>query len=503
LLVYAAVITGLLEGLEEYFSFLSDIGEAIRGLFPSDIVTESMIEVAKFLGDHAAIGAGIIGISIIWTTYSSKIVDIPSDANHNNLPLLARTSFRVVMSLLQLFTFNMLSRDRISSIVRSNAEAALVAVDMLALALLAKNLGLMPSFIEISLFSVIVLFSVSLICFGVGIYTMSAGQADQSKPIAIQRDGSTWVNASAADRTWWMISLRLLEPWLIFYFSLELISFLIFDSQNHSLGFLFGASLMLYPLVRQHGINSIADAIFKTQRHYSTTRDVNNEPEDPFLGWSDVGDIFLALLRLILIISMIYAAILVVWIVVKPFSVSPSLDSIITLIVGVAGLCSLPAIFLSRWWLGKIASVFDWLGENKNAFEFTAVAILIAAIAPMFTEISIAVNQTSFQVIDDVCKIYNLGIRENHAHAAQVVVFLTCALFWSLLVAKLGTGDSSVGETPVRWIDYAHASRWTVVARPLTIMILSVVVVYLVNSWIIKGYEKFESDRPVACSSTD
>ncbi|MGF7171163.1 hypothetical protein FHS91_002853 [Sphingobium xanthum] len=502
--VYALLISGLLEGLAGYFAFLKILGGWLKEAFAIYAFPEVMAEVAGFLQDHTAVAAGVLGLAIIWWTYSTKIVDTPGDADPDGLPLLARTVYRIAMTVARFATFNKVSEADLQAFFRANAEAALVAVDMLALALLAKNLGLMPSLISISGFAVIVFVVVAAICFGVCSWCHRMGYTNRNRVTVSSHNGKTWIDAAGIDTNWCMISLRLLEPWLIFYFSLELISYLLFGKQVHSIGFLFGASLMLYPLVRRHGLGAIVAATVATRMAYEGKEDQPaGSIANTTIRWRDIWQMLRALGLAFAFSMVVFLALCVIWMFYRMVYDDPSLDSLVALVLNLTGLLSLPAIIFSDGWRRRVGILFDWVDDNRQAFQFTILAVFIAALAPVFQEVSVIGAQRSFAALASACKFYGLGVNENHAHAAQVVMFLLWLLLWATLLPRFAdrapVPAGEAGQRPPRWADIAERGDWAHIMKPLAFMMLSLVFVMMGNQQVFAIYDSYEAARPGHC----
>jgi len=504
LAIYALVITGALNGLSVYFSWVTLFANWVEGLSLPFDVPRAIRAVALFLQDHTQIIAGVIGIAVIWWTYSSKIVDVPSEGDSDQLPLLARTVYRIFMSSVRLITFKKVPEYSLKRFFRRNAEAALVAVDMLALALLAKNLGLMDSFGSISAFASIVFVAVSIICFWVALATRQQ-PIDKVQIIKGPKSSNElYVHSKAINQKWWMVTLRLMEPWLIFYFSLELISYLLFGKQVHSIGFLFGASLMLVPLVKTHGLDAIIDSVVKTQKIYQDGKEeLEQSASSAEMKASEILILFKSLIQLVLILTGIFIFLVLIWYFYKPIDDTPSLDSLIGVLGGLIAFLSIPIVYLSPKWKALIGRLFDWCCENRLAFNFTMIAIVVAALSPIFEQITLIETGNVDRVIREQCAYFRLGIVRNHSHAAQVIVLLLAGILVISILNKIRNKEGKPEEKEFGlWEELAMSNRNGAFARALLFIFGILLVTIFINEGLNNLYNTYEESRPAICETT-
>ena len=142
--------------------------------------------------------------------------------------------------------------EKLSGFLHSQAQAALVAVDMLALAALMKAMGYLEVLEHQLSLVAIVFMTVCFICLFVG--GVGAKALREFSKVA-ESSGDHGERALQ----WLIITIRLAEPAFIFYFVLDLMSFLIFERKFHSVGFVFGSILLLFGLVRLHGLIRIVE----------------------------------------------------------------------------------------------------------------------------------------------------------------------------------------------------------------------------------------------------
>lgn len=99
--------------------------------------------VSESLTIHAPVVLGILALCILWTTYSDKIVSVPSTGTLAGLSPLPRLIFNGLDLLFRLVPRAKLSEATLARLVYWQAQAALVAIDMLALATLLKSMQLL------------------------------------------------------------------------------------------------------------------------------------------------------------------------------------------------------------------------------------------------------------------------------------------------------------------------------------------------------------------------
>ena len=491
LLVYSLVITGALDFLKISFRFVDVVADLLRNLNFFDL-PDIINEVSIFVVQHIDVAAGIFGLAIVWSTYSKKIVDEPTSGSASDLPPLARFVLSVVSIFARLIMYSKVSRRGVENFINSNIQAALVAVDMLALALLIKNLGLMESAVNIFSMSLVIMITVTTICYLVGIVSIKNILNEPGKlKIRVQSNGVTYMSAEYLPSAWLRISLRLIEPWLIFYFCLELISYLLFNSQEHSLGFLFGASLMLIPLVRQHGLREVCEKAI-----------VNSKPEmiapEKLLSWRDMIPFIVEIARWLGIVCLIFICLVGVWSQIRPFTSSRSLDTILTAIFAATSAICIIFILLPTPFRKSIGEFLDFISNQIQAIVFAAIGVAVAAMSPIFTQITFAAGQDKFESMPKVCRYYLLGISENHAHAAQVVAFLLFIIAWVFSCRYILHQENHVVGNRT-WKSLSGQANSALLAMPFGIAIALCIPLYFLNEGIILNYEKFVEFKPKAC----
>jgi hypothetical protein len=190
-------------------------------------------------------------IILVWMTYSSKIIDRPLAPDANSLPRWMRLAFVPLQRVLASDTFNL------------NLQAAIVAVDMLALAALIKATEKAADMGEKVLMTLIVGVSVFSLTLGAAFlarHKMAASPASTGAP-----DEPTEISKTLA-RLWILVTLRLMEPLLIFYFLLQLLAHMSTGMHIDSPALLLAAALMVVAIVQRHSLAKILDAVRATEK---------------------------------------------------------------------------------------------------------------------------------------------------------------------------------------------------------------------------------------------
>lgn len=189
---------------------------------------------------------GGVAVLLVWMTYSSKIVNQPIIPEISSLPWWMRPLFRG------------LSRALSNKILIMNLQAALVAVDMLALAALMKaseeTSDVAEKIVMIAVIGIAVLFF-TLCSIAFAKWRLSE---DQTYMDGSGDQGS--VEGRKEARMWILITLRLVEPLLIFYFLVQLLATMATGIKIDSPALLFAAVIMVVAIVQMHGLARICDA---------------------------------------------------------------------------------------------------------------------------------------------------------------------------------------------------------------------------------------------------
>ncbi|MEP4311015.1 MAG: hypothetical protein ABJ364_14830, partial [Lentilitoribacter sp.] len=452
LLTYGLFISGFIS----LFEVNLDAIIALFSEFDEVYILRRIPSVVGFLQEHFIIIAGMIALVVIWQTYQDKITDQPASATRNNLGTLAKYVFDLFEIVIRAFAGSRYTKDEIRIILRSNIEAALVAVDMLALAILANRLEMMDTVPKILGFSAIVFSIVACLCFLAGRWGIRnfvnsdeavryrAQASDNENPV--EKDNWNFegkfidnVTGSYLQKNWWLITLRLLEPWLIFYFALELLSVLLFDEQTHSPGYIFGTSLMLYAVVKSVGLDRVVFAAI-------ADHDPSTTPSGVREAGRSVLEIAIGLITIIIVAPLvffvaIFFACLVIAITWEVYVVlyqedKPAFDAMLFFTATCINVMMLGLQFASGRAREVVAKSLDWLEENYFGFVFSLAAIVIAVAVPIVHSLQEGVaNNPKLKIFSQ--EFFVIVVEDMHVHAAQVLVSLLWIFLLSLMLPAL------------------------------------------------------------------
>lgn len=186
LFVYISVISGLFKFAPDFLGKIVDALDWLAAQLP--VIDIAYVKVVTLVVDSISIRApvllGILALYIVWVTYSQKIVSLPSAGTIAELPPLARLVFNLVdLLLIRLVFGSKLKEDDLVRMLYWQAQAALVAIDMLALATLLKSMQVLESWDNSLLVCGIV-----LVC--VFVSAIVAGLLGQRAYVAVQGGGA-------------------------------------------------------------------------------------------------------------------------------------------------------------------------------------------------------------------------------------------------------------------------------------------------------------------------
>ena len=487
LAIYGAIIAGLFDFLDINLEFFYKIIEPLK------IYTyfQHVLDVVAFLIEHIPVITGVIAIAVIWVTYRDKITDVPSSANRGELGYFPSRCFDLVELIIRLFG-RQKTQSEIALILRSNVEAALVAVDMLALALLANRLGMMENFSYIIFFSFSVFLVVSGICYKVGVWSSKYFKDDDIKPRIAQHSfaakGTVTLEVNLLQKQWWLVSLRLLEPWLIFYFALELLSVLLFGKQTHSPGYIAGTTLMLYAVVKSRGLSNIIKAALATDSVYRNG--LAHQPYELRPFSEIIFGLLVFIVGILLSIPIIIGACVIslsfIWeLYISVIESDPALDSMVYAVLIIATTLATLFQFVSDNIKLLIAKTFDWLDKNYYAFLFSMSALLIAVAVPMFHQVSSEIANTQ-SLESNNFSLINMLITESNLHALQVLFSLTWVFGLSIFIPftkpNILAGVGRFKKSSITWEEIIdNHSKDHVLLWPMLVTIFTMVIMMLIN----------------------
>ena len=234
----------------EFFEWLLNAIDFLIRYLPSFLVPEQFIWFVAKLRLHVFSMFAALAITLVWVTYSAKILDTPLQPGVERLPFWLRPIFRLLRGR---------AENGASHIFSVNLQAALVAVDMLALAALIKASDQTASVEDKAMMTFIVAISVFLLTLGSAAFARRKFAGDPLPADGDDEPASS--QGRAAAKLWILVTLRLVEPLLIFYFLIQLLANMATGIQIDSPALLFAAVLMVGAIVQMHGLARICDAV--------------------------------------------------------------------------------------------------------------------------------------------------------------------------------------------------------------------------------------------------
>ena len=249
LVLYVFLFHYILELLRAFFDWIPL--SWIEFNFPDILFPQFVVWLLAKLKLHLFSIFAAVAILLVWTTYSRKIVDTPMAAGVGSLPTWMRPIFRLLRRGLENTTFNL------------NLQAALVAVDMLALAALLKASDQSASSSDKIIMAIVV--AVAVFVFTLGSAAFARARFSEETPVSMEGVETTAYGRGAA-KIWVLVTLRLLEPLLIFYFLIQLLAAMSTGVHIDSPSLLFAAVIMVAAIVQQHGLARICAAVLASER---------------------------------------------------------------------------------------------------------------------------------------------------------------------------------------------------------------------------------------------
>lgn len=248
LFLYGIVAVGLLDkivkdGLDWIIERLPDIN-----LWPW---AEALILETR---THFNVTVALVSICVVWAIYRKKIVENPLDAEREAHENQAGWDWqrRTISAALRLVK---ISPARIAR----QMEAVTVAVDMLALALLLKSLELFKeSFATVASVSIIIYASVF------GTVVLGSRLLRKSFSDLLGSGESDVRKAAGLNRV--LLLIRICEPLLIFYFVIELLSFVVWGRMSSSALFFVASAILTFALIRSVGFENVINVTTEMAR---------------------------------------------------------------------------------------------------------------------------------------------------------------------------------------------------------------------------------------------
>lgn len=471
-LLYAFVIAGAYEVRLELFSWLSFLPKLLLSFVSSvtPLELEKQVKiVASVLDAHAPIILGLITITIVWRTYAEKVVAKPEMGNADELPPIARVLYEIQSWLVRVLSpilrtrwinrkipFRSIRRLGVRRNMREfigwQASAALVAVDMLALAALMNAMGYMQSPENRWTLFIVVFVVVSLIAYAAG------GVA-----IKIRQSAA---HLSVDSRNWITITIRLLEPFMIFYFLLQLVGFLVFGVRVQSVGLVVGSIAMVWAIVSLKKMDAVSAASLSG---FGTIQSSPELPDKPcftdrvlrrILKTHDKSEPLHAILVLLARV-LTWSSSIVIFLVIYSslfgdasgdFSPEAATSAMLLCYTAAVALLQLAQADSEGESKDPLKSQIKVALESVNTCILLLLAISIAVLLPVAdkfleaTPTMLSLVRGEFRSSD----LAELGFRENHVHALQIAIWPMMMLALGLLYRVLGSS-----ATRGRWANFA------------------------------------------------
>jgi hypothetical protein len=423
---------------------------------------QALRQVMASVTKHSPILLGLVAILVVWLTYSEKIKSRPSTGALSELKSLARSAY----NLLEIGS-RILGRKAESEAARVRflywqAQAALVAVDMLALAILIKSLHVIPE--GDSLLATLLIITVFACVYFFASTSAIVGSRDYAS-IALETSAG---NSALLARNWLLITLRLVEPLLIFYFALQLVAFLVFGKQIHSTTFMFAATLLVAALIKRH---SLSDIVIAATTEPPRTDEINLEqrPVLSILGElrNDAGTL------LLWIIGSVLAILLFALFIALRFEQIPTIfpfEAEVSRLSAWIGYFLLIAFLPSPSLLGRVGSLLrpietrlvslsKTLMSNCYTFALIFLAVFAATVFPVYDDLLERATRSGVEVLE--LRWHELGFVENHFHALQIgiwLLWLTLISFTIVIIDKSYPVEERDLSAPTS--DRGHFWRW-------------------------------------------
>lgn len=206
-------------------------------------LADEIIWFVEKLKIHFSAIFATITIIFVWLTYSKKVIDTPLEPKLENTQSWIRHVFRPLKKILN------------HELFADNLQAAIVAVDMLALAAMIKATNQTTSTKEKLLMTLVVSLCVFL-------FTLLAAMLARKKlaETASKENSRTKIHQQQLAKIWILITLRLAEPLFVFYFLLQLLAWLATGIHMDSIALWVAASLMVAAIIETHGLTKIIES---------------------------------------------------------------------------------------------------------------------------------------------------------------------------------------------------------------------------------------------------
>jgi hypothetical protein len=431
--LYVLVISGILTISPEFIEFVEEGLSRLWTLFPKlpEGLLVAYIAISNAVGEHLNLILGMLALVVVWRTYSAKIISRPDHANIDDLPILARTAFNIVDLTIRAVNGRRISAKRISRFIYNQAQAALVAIDMLALAILLKSIKYIESPVHASMavgIVWVVVFAMTLLTTRYGINHF---RHLQSETIANKSESESYVLKSME---WVRVTLKLAEPFLVFYFALQLISMLLLGRQTQGISFYFGAGLLVWALVDRWTLAKIIESSLAPLPASVTQTDDMIRPLSNILH--DLKQLALLVAKTLAgTFLSIFVFALFLWLrhgsTLKEISFDAELSYLFTLLGIISAIVFFPGFKRLARIEDKLIHFLQMISANRRTYIYMIGALFIADVFPIYNDVVENVSRpNSTSPSADLGQLF----ADSHLHALQVGIWLAYFFVLSVII---------------------------------------------------------------------
>ena len=425
LALYLLVINGIIKISPEYLRFVDN---ALQFLWQQlQFLPNGLLQAIQYningIKLHLNVVLGVVALAVVWQIYSKKIIETPSEGEVSDLRGLARFSFNLIDLVARSLGLQRAKPKRLREFLHNQAQAALVAVDMLALAILLKSTNAIQGVSEGCLVVVIVFIVVLFITHMVA--TSAIKQFSQMKLF-----GPESQRHRVRAMYWLRITLRLGEPFLIFYFVLQLVSLLLLGEQSQGVSLFFGAGVLVWALIDKYSLATIAESVLSKTKELGRTQALRTSTEI----FSDLGFFFFkcGLVILFFPLALTFFSLLT-WVTSMGSNYPLSFDEQISRVVGMLTILSAgtfaPRLLRFTWLEDQLIRGIHFIMANRRTFVFMATAMFMATVFPIYDQMLEEARRAGTR--PNLLSLREL-LQPNHKHVLQVGI-------WFALFVTIGT----------------------------------------------------------------
>lgn len=425
LMLYVLIISGILNLSEEIVQFLKFVLSIFSFIFDLiNIKLDIAILFLDILANNSRVILGVLALWIVWEIYSAKIVGKPEEQSKGQLTTLPSILFSIFQLIFTLLhgkaTSNEWERFKIN--LHWHGQAAVVAIDMLALAMLMKGAG----YLDKNALGDTILLILFVFCV-VFLFAYFSSRYSATSFQHLDDSLRSFVQAIA----------RILEPCLIFYFILQLISFLITGERSHNVAFTFGSALLVIGLIRKKGLQNIIDASTAEPKEIDIEKETYKLTPKEFIGEMKIK------LRSFAIYTGVSIVFLTAWLALcgavdqyskdvfpifvdspeSTFSRMMLLLLVIYIPINIFSIDKIPAVKKVVPY-DYAAKFIYWTYDNRFIFFCVLGAVCIGAVIPIFETMMASLEIQGGAIPSKPYTLRSIGVTPKHIHALQFALWL-------------------------------------------------------------------------------